>query len=165
MKMRFDESDDIGQLEGDVVRRDELRDCECAAGQQRDSPRLAQAAADQARHLDLVFDYQHSLGFKFAGFDISTWFGIFAPAGTPREAVARLHAEFTRALAAPDVREKMLNLGAEPVVVDVPVDPRDEDLEAVQLSDADAYCQRFANAAFHCRSTGGGNDNRKVCLP
>jgi len=50
-----------------------------------------------------------------AGFDISTWFGIFAPAGTPREAVARLHAEFTRALAAPDVREKMLNLGAEPV--------------------------------------------------
>jgi len=50
-----------------------------------------------------------------AGFDISTWFGIFAPAGTPREAVARLHAEFTRALAASDVREKMLNLGAEPV--------------------------------------------------
>ena len=50
-----------------------------------------------------------------AGFDISTWFGIFAPAGTPREAVARLHAEFTRALAAPDVREKMINLGAEPV--------------------------------------------------
>ena len=49
------------------------------------------------------------------GFDISTWFGVFAPAGTPREALDRLHAEFTRALAAPDVREKMLNLGAEPV--------------------------------------------------
>jgi tripartite-type tricarboxylate transporter receptor subunit TctC len=49
------------------------------------------------------------------GFDISTWFGIFVPAGTPRPVVERLHAEFTRALAAPDVREKMLNLGAEPV--------------------------------------------------
>jgi tripartite-type tricarboxylate transporter receptor subunit TctC len=49
------------------------------------------------------------------GFDISTWFGVFAPAGTPREALERLHAQFTRALAAPDVREKMLNLGAEPV--------------------------------------------------
>ena len=49
------------------------------------------------------------------GFDISTWFGVFVPASTPREAVDRLHAEFTRALAAPDVREKMLNLGAEPV--------------------------------------------------
>ena len=50
-----------------------------------------------------------------AGFDISTWFGVFAPAGTPRDIVARLHDELTRALAAPDVREKMLNLGAEPV--------------------------------------------------
>ena len=49
------------------------------------------------------------------GFDISTWFGIFVPAGTPRPVVDRLHAEFTRALAAPDVREKMLALGAEPV--------------------------------------------------
>ncbi len=49
------------------------------------------------------------------GFDISTWFGIFAPAGTPRDVLERLHAEFTRALAMPDIREKMLNLGAEPV--------------------------------------------------
>jgi len=49
------------------------------------------------------------------GFDINTWFGIFVPAGTPRAIVERLHAEFTRALAAPDVREKMLALGAEPV--------------------------------------------------
>jgi tripartite-type tricarboxylate transporter receptor subunit TctC len=49
------------------------------------------------------------------GFDISTWFGLFAPSATPREALDRLHAEFTAALAAPDVREKMLHLGAEPV--------------------------------------------------
>jgi tripartite-type tricarboxylate transporter receptor subunit TctC len=49
------------------------------------------------------------------GFDINTWFGVFVPAGTPPDVVDRLHAEFTRALAAPDVREKMLNLGAEPV--------------------------------------------------
>jgi tripartite-type tricarboxylate transporter receptor subunit TctC len=49
------------------------------------------------------------------GFDISTWFGIFVPAGTGREVVEKLHGEFARALAAPDVRERMLNLGAEPV--------------------------------------------------
>src|SRR5688572_1800379 len=49
------------------------------------------------------------------GFDISTWFGVFAPAGTPKAALDRLHAEFTKALAAADVREKMTNLGAEPV--------------------------------------------------
>ncbi|MEP7068459.1 MAG: tripartite tricarboxylate transporter substrate binding protein [Usitatibacter sp.] len=49
------------------------------------------------------------------GFDISTWFGVFVPAGTPREVVDRLHAEFAKALAAPDIREKLRNLGAEPV--------------------------------------------------
>lgn len=49
------------------------------------------------------------------GFDISTWFGIFVPAGTPRPVIDRLHDAFVAALASPDVREKMLNLGAEPV--------------------------------------------------
>jgi tripartite-type tricarboxylate transporter receptor subunit TctC len=49
------------------------------------------------------------------GFDISTWFGVFAPAGTPPAIVKRLNNEFVKALAAPDVRETMLKLGAEPV--------------------------------------------------
>jgi tripartite-type tricarboxylate transporter receptor subunit TctC len=49
------------------------------------------------------------------GFDISTWFGVFVPARTPPAVVERLHREFVAALAAPDVRETMLRLGAEPV--------------------------------------------------
>ena len=48
------------------------------------------------------------------GFDISTWFGLMAPAGTPPEVVARWNAEIVKALNAPDVREKMLAQGAEP---------------------------------------------------
>jgi len=49
------------------------------------------------------------------GFDINTWFGLFVPAKTPRPVVDRLHDEFVKALKAPDVRGKMLALGAEPV--------------------------------------------------
>jgi tripartite-type tricarboxylate transporter receptor subunit TctC len=49
------------------------------------------------------------------GFDISTWFGVFAPGGTPRDVVQRLHAEFVKALADPGVRDTMMKLGAEPV--------------------------------------------------
>jgi len=49
------------------------------------------------------------------GFDINTWFGLFVPAKTPRPVVDRLHDEFVKALNAPDVRGKMLALGAEPV--------------------------------------------------
>lgn len=46
------------------------------------------------------------------GFDIGTWFGVLAPAGTPREVVAALHAEIVRALQAPAVRERFAALGA-----------------------------------------------------
>ncbi len=49
------------------------------------------------------------------GFDISTWFGIFAPAGTPPDIVAKLHGEIVRILHTPNTRERFATLGAEPV--------------------------------------------------
>ncbi len=48
-------------------------------------------------------------------FDRYTWFGLFAPAGTPKEIVARLQAEVAAALRAPDLRERFASVGAEPV--------------------------------------------------
>jgi len=48
------------------------------------------------------------------GFDIGTWFGIFAPAGTPPEIVERLNAEITRILGTPAMKERLAGLGAEP---------------------------------------------------
>jgi tripartite-type tricarboxylate transporter receptor subunit TctC len=48
------------------------------------------------------------------GFDISTWFGLLAPAGTPPEVVAKWNADLVKALNSPEVREKMLAQGAEP---------------------------------------------------
>src|SRR5258707_15742928 len=69
------------------------------------------------------------------GFDISTWFGIFVPAATPRDVVERLHAEFTRALAMPDIRERMLVLGAEPVA------SKPEEFAAYIRPEADKYAR------------------------
>jgi len=48
------------------------------------------------------------------GFDLSTWFGVFAPAGTPVAVVAKLNAELGAILAAADVKERLALLGAEP---------------------------------------------------
>ena len=50
-----------------------------------------------------------------AGYELTVWFGLVAPAGTPREVVNKLNAEVTRILAMPDVRERFLAQGVEPV--------------------------------------------------
>ena len=49
------------------------------------------------------------------GFEIGSWQGVFAPAGTPHEIVKRLNAEIVKILNMPDVKEKLIALGAEPV--------------------------------------------------
>ena len=49
------------------------------------------------------------------GFDVSSWQGLFVPAGTPRPIVTKLNAEVVKILAMPDVRERLKTLGADPV--------------------------------------------------
>ena len=48
------------------------------------------------------------------GFEATTWFAMFAPAGTPRDVVARVNAEVKRIFALPDVLDKLKTLGLEP---------------------------------------------------
>ena len=48
------------------------------------------------------------------GFEATTWFAVFAPAGTPRDVVARLNGELQRIFKLPDVQEKLRALGLEP---------------------------------------------------
>src|SRR5690242_4966545 len=48
------------------------------------------------------------------GYDFTFWFGLFAPAGTPPAAVARVHAALGKGLAKPEVREKLAVQGMDP---------------------------------------------------
>ncbi len=49
------------------------------------------------------------------GYEISEWTGVIAPAATPVAVINRLHEEFARAVAQPDVRERLAGVGARPV--------------------------------------------------
>ena len=51
-------------------------------------------------------------GSAFKDFDVSTWFGLMAPANTPREVIARLNREFLAALATPELQERLGKFGA-----------------------------------------------------
>ena len=49
------------------------------------------------------------------GYAVDTWYGMFAPAGTPKKIVAKLYEETTKALAQRALKEKLLGAGLEPV--------------------------------------------------
>jgi tripartite-type tricarboxylate transporter receptor subunit TctC len=50
----------------------------------------------------------------FKGFDVSTWYGVFAPAGTPASVVTALNAEINKLLATEDMKAAIHAQGAEP---------------------------------------------------
>lgn len=47
------------------------------------------------------------------GYEVSTWYAVFAPKGTPKEIVDRMHAEVQKALATPELKQAWLNNGSE----------------------------------------------------
>jgi tripartite-type tricarboxylate transporter receptor subunit TctC len=53
-------------------------------------------------------------GGTLASFEASSWFGVMAPAGTPKDIVQKVQMAISRALQLPDVREKLLAQGADP---------------------------------------------------
>ncbi len=48
------------------------------------------------------------------GFEVSSWYGLFAPAGTPPSVITRVNADLLKIMAQPDVREQFISRGDEP---------------------------------------------------
>jgi tripartite-type tricarboxylate transporter receptor subunit TctC len=55
------------------------------------------------------------------GYESTQWFGILVPAGTPRPVIDRLHQEITRAIRAPEMKDKLTSEGLE-VVASAPAE-------------------------------------------
>jgi tripartite-type tricarboxylate transporter receptor subunit TctC len=79
------------------------------------SGRLRGLAVTSAKRTPAAPDFPTVAESGLPGYEAVSWYGLFAPAGTPRDIVVRLNAETVRALKLPDVRQLMLAQGAEPV--------------------------------------------------
>ena len=55
-----------------------------------------------------------TIGETLPGYEFNNWYGMMAPAGTPRTVIDRLNVEVTRILGTPEMREKFTALGADP---------------------------------------------------
>jgi tripartite-type tricarboxylate transporter receptor subunit TctC len=56
------------------------------------------------------------------GFDLTTWFGVFVPAQTPKEVVDKLNGEIVKALSSKELRERLAAMGTEPPSITKPAD-------------------------------------------
>ena len=86
-----------------------------SASAQIKAGRVRALAVTTAKRSELAEELPTIAESGLPGFDVNTWFGVFAPGATPRAVVERLHDEFVRALNDSGVRAAMVKLGAEPV--------------------------------------------------
>jgi tripartite-type tricarboxylate transporter receptor subunit TctC len=77
--------------------------------------KLRALAASGAKRTALAPDIPTVAEAGVPGYELTVWFGLVAPAGTPREVIQKLNAEVTKILAMPDVRERFLAQGVEPL--------------------------------------------------
>ncbi len=78
------------------------------------SGRLRALAITSAKRSPIVPELP-TVAETYAGFESGTWYGLMAPSNTPREIITRLNEVVTRVMRLPDVREKFLAQGAEPL--------------------------------------------------
>ncbi len=84
------------------------------------SGRLRMVAVASIKRSALLPDLPTVAEAGYPDFDVSSWWGVVAPAATPRDVVMRLHAEINRALALPETRARIAELGAEIVTSNTP---------------------------------------------
>ena len=79
------------------------------------SGRLRALGVSGAKRLSTLPDLPTIAEAGVPGYEALGWFGLIVPAGTPAELVTRLNREVNRILTLSDVRERLLELGADPV--------------------------------------------------
>ena len=79
------------------------------------SGRLRALAVSSVQRIALLPEVPTVAESGYPGFEADQWYGIVAPTGTPAAVVARLNAEFNKALALPDVAQQLGAEGAVPV--------------------------------------------------
>ena len=77
--------------------------------------RVRALAVTSARRSAVVPDLPTIAESGVPGFDSATWFGMLAPAGTPASTLAKLHQETTRAVHLPEIRDRFVEQGLDPV--------------------------------------------------
>ncbi len=83
--------------------------------QQIKAGKLRAIAVTSAKHALALPDLPTVAESGVPGYEVTSWNAILAPAGTPKDIITRLNAEFNKIIAAPDMRQRLIDNGFEPV--------------------------------------------------
>lgn len=97
---------------------------------QMGSGRMRPLAVAHTKRLSSLPDVPTAAEAGFPAFRIANWFGLAAPKGTPEDVIAWLNAEVLKVVKRPEVREKLIGAGAEPVSMSPTEAARHVDAEA-----------------------------------
>jgi tripartite-type tricarboxylate transporter receptor subunit TctC len=100
------------------------------------SGKLRALAVSSSNRLPAFPDVPTAEEAGLAGYEVTTWYGVFAPAGTPPAVVNRLHADIVKAMQTPDTRAKLEGIGADGTVSRSP-----EEFAALVRADTARYAK------------------------
>jgi tripartite-type tricarboxylate transporter receptor subunit TctC len=100
------------------------------------SGKLRPLAVSSAQRLPAFPDVPTAREAGLPDYVITTWYGVFAPAGTPKPIVNRLHADIVKAMQAPEVKAKLDGIGADGSVSRSP-----EEYAALVKADTERYAR------------------------
>ena len=100
------------------------------------SGKLRALATSSAARLPAFSEVPTAEEAGLAGYQVTTWYGVFAPAGTPAALVNRLHGDLVKAMQTPDVKSKLDGIGADGTVSRSP-----EEFAALVRADTARYAK------------------------
>lgn len=107
------------------------------------SGRLKALAMAGAKRVSALPDLPTIAESGLPGYEASAWYGIVAPAKTPKQLIAKLHAELARLLKLPDVIERLLSQGTDPL------GNTPSEFATVIRSDIEKYAKLIQTARIH----------------
>jgi tripartite-type tricarboxylate transporter receptor subunit TctC len=99
------------------------------------SGKLVALSVSSVQRSSALPDIPTSIEAGYPNSDLNFWIGIFAPAGTPRDIVAKLNREIGIALANPAVREKLASQGVDPMTMGVPEFQKFVSAESISMAE------------------------------
>ena len=114
---------------------DMMFDTTVVAGPYIKSGTLRAIAVSSAKRLESMPDVPTVAESGVPGFEVLSWQGIFAPAGTPKPVVERLHNEIAKILQTPEMQDRLKGLGMQPGTLTV------EQFAAFQKAEVDKWAQ------------------------